>query len=102
MLATTAGDFQMSALGVFRDLRAAGVRAVSGEVKTVTIGPDLRVNSPVDAVAIVSCMNGRSLRFYRQGRFIRNGIEFKEYFVARTVRGKLRLWTASSEVVEAC
>ena len=102
MLATTAGDFRSSALGVFQELRGARVRAVSGEVKIIRIGVDSQVAETPESVALRACMDGRSLIFQRNGKTVRTGIIFAEYFVARVVEKDLRLWSVSSEVLEAC
>ncbi|MFT4295730.1 MAG: hypothetical protein QM582_09995 [Micropruina sp.] len=102
MKATTAGDFQKSALGVFQDLRAAGAKAVSGAIEIVTIGPNLGASAPLGSVAITACMDARSLKFENNGKHIRDGIAFIEYVVAKPIKGELMLWEASSEVVEGC
>lgn len=102
MLATTAGEFRNSALEVFQELRAARVKAVSGEVKIVKIGVDHRVAQTSESVAISACMDGRSLTFQRDGKTVRRGIVFAEHFVARLVERELRLWTVSSEVLKEC
>lgn len=102
MLATTAGDFQKSALGVFRNLKAAGVRAAAGQVKAVAIGPNLDVHVDDGEVAIVACMDSRSLKFVRNGKVIRRGALFVEYVVASPVQGGLRLTSVSSGGVTKC
>ncbi len=102
MKATTAGDFQGSVLGIFQDLRAAGSRAVSGEVKIVTLGPDPRTDITSDAAAIRACLDSRSLKFVRDGKVIRRGVTFVEYVVAKPVEGQLRLWSVSSGQVSSC
>lgn len=102
MLATTAADFQKSALGVFRNLKAAGVRAAAGQVKAVAIGPNLDVHVDDGEVAIVACMDSRSLKFVRNGKLIRRGALFVEYVVAGPVQGDLRLTSVSSGGVTKC
>lgn len=102
MLATTAGKFRGSVLGIFQDLRAAGVRAASGEVRVESIGPDLNADAPPDGVAITACLDARSLKFQRNGKPIRNGTLAVEDVVAKKVDGQLRLWSARSGEVESC
>ena len=102
MLATTAGAFRGSVLGIFQDIRAAQIRAASGEIRIVDIGADPGASSVAGGAQIVACMDSRSFRFERKGKPVRNGIFFKEYVVAKLVRGELRLWDVSSEVVESC
>lgn len=102
MLATTAGKFRGSVLGIFQDLRAAGVHAASGEVRVETIGPDWNADVPPDGVAITACLDARSLRFQRNGKSIRNGTIAVEDVVAKKVDGHLRLWSARSGEVESC
>ena len=102
MLATTAGEFRKSALGVFRDLKSAGVKATTGEVQIVQIGVDVSAPAIPGMPAVSACLDGRSLKFQRNGKFLRDGIAFKEYIVAKPISGQLRLWSVSSEVVETC
>lgn len=102
MKATMAGDALRSGLGIFQDLKSAGVRAVSGDLKIVRVGPNASVSSSPSSVAISSCVDGRSMKFERRGRPFRDGMMFAEYLVAKTVEGRLALWDASSEVVESC
>lgn len=102
MLATTAGEFRASALGVFQDIRATRARAVSGELKIVTIGPDLKAKVAPGTAAITTCVDARSLKFYRDGKKLRNGAVFSEDVIAQLVDGKLKLWSAYSEGVESC
>lgn len=102
MLATTAGDFLASVLGIFQDLKAARARAISGEVKIASIGPDLDAQVTPGSTAIIACLDARSLKFHKNGKFLRSGVMFVEYFVAKPVKGELRLWSASSEGVTRC
>lgn len=102
MLATTAGNFRGSVLGIFQDLKAARAQAVSGEVKVIAIGPDPGAASTPGAAAIRACLDARSLKFHRNGKFMRDGVMFVEYVVAKPVNGELRLWSASSEGVTKC
>ncbi len=102
MLATTAGDFQKSALGVFQDIKATRARAISGELEIVTIGPDLNAKAKSGTVAITTCVDGRSLKFYRDRKKLRDGAAFSEDVVARLIDGKLKLWSAYSEGVASC
>lgn len=102
MLATTAGEFRASVLAIFQELKAARAVAKSGEVKVVTIGPDLGAKEDMGAVAIMTCLDARSLKFYRNGKHLRDGVMFLEYVVAKSVSGKFRLWSVSSEGVTEC
>lgn len=102
MRATTAGEFRASALGVFQDIKAARARAVSGELKIVNIGPDLKAKPARGSVAITTCVDAHSLKFYRDGKKLRNGANFSEDVVARLVDGKLKLWSAYSEGTTSC
>lgn len=102
MLAITAGDFRGSVLGIFQDIKAARIRAASGEIKVVEIGPDPEARSGAGSVGIVACLDSRSFKFVRNGKPIRDGILFREYVVAKPVNGELRLWDVSSEVVKSC
>lgn len=102
MLATTAGDFRSSALGVYRGVKASGVKATSGTIEIVRIGVDSTVVVTPGEAAISACMDGTSLWFERAGRKIRRGIIFAEYFVAKVIDRQLRLWKVSSEVLEKC
>lgn len=102
MLATTAGEFRGSVLGIFQDIKAAQIRAVSGEIKIVEIGPESGSSPTGSRVAIAACLDSRSFRFERKKKAIRDGIIFKEYVVARLIKGEMRLWDVSSEVVQSC
>lgn len=102
MLATTAGKFRGSVLGIFQDLRSARVHAASGEVKVATIGPDLDAEAAPDGVAIAACLDARSLRFQRNGKTIRHGTTAAEDVVAKKVNGQLRLWSVRSGEVASC
>ncbi len=102
MLATTAGEFRGSVLGIFQDLKAARTRAVSGEVKIVKIGPDVQVEETQGNVAITACLDARSLRFERDGKSIGSGVMAEEDVVAKLDSGQLRLWSVSSGEVKAC
>lgn len=102
MLATTAGEFRASVLSIFQEVKAARTKAKSGEVRIVTIQPDLEAKETAGAVEIKACLDARSLRFYRGGKYLRDGVMFVEYFVAKPVAGELRLWSASSEGVDEC
>lgn len=102
MLAIMAGDALRSGLGIFQDVKAARARAVSGEIKVVTIGPDLKVKTKPGYAAIYACLDGRSLKFYRDGKKFRNGVMFSENVVARTIDGKLKLWSATSQGETSC
>ena len=101
MLATTAGDFQKSALGIFRRLKSKGIRATEGRIDLVQIGPN---SEPVDAgnVAIQTCIDGTSLRFRAGSKVLGRGTIAKEYVVAKPVSGQLKLWSIESEVVSSC
>ena len=101
MLATTAGEFQASALGIFRRAKAKGVRAAAGELKIVQIQPDHESSRP-GIPAIQTCVDGRSLQFQSGTKVIGNGTVAKEYITAKRVNGALRLWSIESEVVAAC
>lgn len=102
MLATTAGKFQGSVLGIFQDLKAARARAVSGEVKIATIEPDLNADVEPGTTAITACLDARSLRLQRDGQTIKRGTLAIEDVVAKQVDGQLRLWSARSAEVKSC
>lgn len=102
MLATTAGEFQKSVLAIFRDLKKARAKAVSGKLRILTIGPGTKDGIESNSVAIRACVDARSIRLERDGSKLRDGTIFVEYFTARMVRGQLRLWSVSSGEVEAC
>lgn len=102
MLAITAGDFRGSVLGVFQDIRAAQVRAVKGEVKIVTVGPDSEPSKEPESASIKACLDARSLSFVRNGKHIRDGAMFFERVVAKRIDGKLMLWSARSGSVDTC
>lgn len=102
MLAITAGDFRGSVLGIFQDIKAAQVRALKGEVKVITIGPDGESPKDIKDVSIKACLDSRSLRFFRNGKHIRDGAMFFERVVARRIDGKLMLWSARSGSVDTC
>lgn len=102
MLATTAGEFQGSVLGIFQDIKSAHIRAVAGEIIIVSIGPHSGTAPAAGSTGIVACMDSRSLKFERGGKPIRDGILFKEYVVAKLIKEELRLWDVSSEVVKSC
>lgn len=53
MSATTAGEAQSSALGIFKDLKAAGVRAQSGSLRVIAAGPIVAEGTPSDGVVKV-------------------------------------------------
>lgn len=101
MKAIMAGDALKSGLGIFQDMEKAGIRATSGQVKIVHVGPN---SSPAKegSVAIQSCIDGRSLKFVRAGKTISRGTTARENVVLRTVNGHLKLWTATSEEVTSC
>ncbi len=102
MLAIMAGDALKSGLGIFQDVKASRARAISGEIKVVNIGPDPKANEKPGYAAIYACLDGRSLKFYRDGKKIRNGVMFSENVVARVVDGKLKLWSATSQGETSC
>ena len=102
MLATTAGDFQRSALGVFQDVKRAGVRAISGEVEIEVVEPDRTASVQPGTAAITACLDARSLRLFRRDKFIKQGTWAVEHVVAQTVDGHLRLWSARSGEVASC
>lgn len=102
MRETTAGEFQKSALGVFLDLRSAGIRAVSGELKILSILPTQGSEPSTSGVAITACVDGRSQKFEQRGRKFRNGVIFEEDIVVKTIGGQMRLWSAMSGEVEKC
>lgn len=101
MLAIMAGDALKSGLGIFSDLKSAGVRASAGQVKVMSIGPDA---TPIEAggVAIKACIDGQSLRFVRDGKSIGRGAVAVEQVVAKSVGGRLKMWTVQSEAVDSC
>lgn len=100
MKATLSGDFLKSALGVFSDMKQAGVRAVSGEVRIVT----LTAKTPESAgtAAFTACEDGSSLIFKRGGKTINRGTFAEEDIVAKRVDGVTVLVAASSEAVAKC
>lgn len=102
MLATTAGEFRKSVLAIFRDLRNARAKAVSGELRIMTIGPDLKDNLEPRSAAIRACVDARSISLEREGKKLRSGTIFVEYAIAKMVEGELRLWSVSSGKVESC
>ncbi|MFT4227507.1 hypothetical protein [Micropruina sp.] len=102
MLEITAGDFRGSVLGIFQDIKAARVRALKGEVKIVTIGPDGEPSKNLDEVSIKACLDSRSLSFFRNGKHIRDGGMFFERVITRRIDGKLVLWSARSGSVDTC
>lgn len=103
MKAIMAGDFQRSALGVFQDLQAARTRAVSGEVKIVTIGPDSGADVRPGTAAITSCLDARSLKLQqRGGKTIKNGTLAVEDVLAKIVDGRVLLWSVQSGEAESC
>lgn len=102
MKATLSGDFLRSALGVFQDLKKSRARAASGAVKVVTAKPDPSVAVGQGQVAIATCLDGRSLRFVRDGRTIARGAFAAEDVVAKPVSGQLRLSSVQSGEVKSC
>lgn len=102
MLATTAGEFRASVLGIFQDVKAARAKAISGEVKIVTIGGDSRAQPERGSAAITACLDARSLKFYRDGKKLRDGPMFFENVVAKPVDGRIKLWSVHSGGVESC
>lgn len=102
MLAIMAGDALKSGLGIFQDLKAAQARAVSGEVEIVRIGPDPSRQVQPGSVAIVACMDGRSLKFESKGKRVSSGALYMEYVTSAPVDGKLRMVSAASEGVKSC
>lgn len=102
MLATTAGKFRASVLGIFQDLRAARVHAASGEVRIETVGLDSSANVPAGSVGITACLDARSLTFKRDGKTIRRGTLAVEDVVVKNVDGQMRLWSARSGEVASC
>lgn len=102
MLTTTAGAFQASVLGIFQDLKAARVRAASGEVRIATIAPDSRVQVQPGTTAITACLDAQSLRLERDGKAIKRGTMAVEDVLAKEVNGQLRLWSTRSVEVRSC
>lgn len=102
MLEIMAGEALDSGLAIFRDLKSARAKAVSGALTVVRVGPDVKSGVGAEAVAIVSCVDGRSLRFKRGEEDVSRGPVFSEHVVARPVDGRLLLWSASSELEESC
>lgn len=102
MEVTTAGEFRKSALLTFSDIKAAGIRAVSGDIKIVSIGPDLGVEDVTGQAAIVACLDGRSMRLEQRGRAFRAGVTFVEHVVAKTIDGDMKLWAVRSSEVKSC
>lgn len=102
MLATTAADFQKSALAVFQEVKTTGVRAASGEVKIASVGLDSAASVQEGTAAITACLDARSLKLYRGDKFIKRGTFAVENVVARTVDGRLLLWSARSVEATSC
>ena len=100
MLAIMAGDALKSGLGIFKDLKAAGIRAVSGGVSIVTI--DVDADGDKGDVAIKTCIDGRSLKFEHAGKATSRGVLARERVVFKPVNKQLKMWTASSEAVASC
>lgn len=101
MKATTAGEFQESALRIFQRMNNNGIRAVSGELQLIEIGPDPASTKP-SAPAIQTCVDGRTLQFRAGSKNAGNGTMTREYVIATKVSGQLRLWSIDSEVVSTC
>ena len=101
MLAIMAGDALKSGLGIFSDMKGAGIRARTGQVKVVNIGPGAAAAS-AGSVAIQACIDGRSFRFVRSGKSIGRGTVAVEHVVAKPIDGRLKMWSVQSEVVSSC
>ena len=102
MSATTAGEAQSSALGIFKDLKAAGVRAQSGSLRVIAVGPIVAEGTPSDGVVIRACVDGTSLKFVREGKSVNTGVKFEEDITFRSINGGLRMWSVASESVKSC
>lgn len=102
MLATLAGEYRRSALGVFKDLKDTRARAVVGGVEITKIGPNASVDVIAGTASITACLDGRSLRFERGGKTIARGSVAVEDVIAKQVAGQLRLWSVRSGKVKSC
>ena len=101
MEATTTDQAQKSALALFRDLRAGGVRAVSGSAKLVSIGPrDAEVKA--GEVALKTCVDGTSFRFAASGKTISRGVVATEQLLLKPVDGQLKLSWVRAVKAEKC
>ena len=95
MKATIADVVMDSAMNGFADMKRAGVRAVSGEVKIVAITP---TKAKSDGTASFNaCSDGRSLVFQRKGKTISRGTFADEDYVAKRIDGSIKLVDVMSE-----
>lgn len=103
LLETTTGAFLEDVMSEYRAMRASGLRAVDGQALLVSLDRRPGATKGGSVVAMVACLDARSLRIQSEDDSVRKGfIARDELYFGRDGSGDLLLIGADGERVDKC